>query len=468
MTHNFLKYIITFIGAALLLIGCQPKLEAPIFQTLHTQWEFKGKDTLNWQKATVPGNVFTDLLDNKNIRDPFILSNEKEVQWVSEKDWLYRTSFELTDEMRSQDHIELQFQGLDTYAKITLNDSILGQTKNAFRQWKYDIKDLISDFNNLTIDFKNFNEVETIKERKKPYQLPEGLRVYTRKAQFQYGWDWGPVLNTMGIWKPVKITSWTDAILRDSYIRQDSLTTDFAYLTSEFTIESDVEESAELKVQVDGQIITSEIELKKGTHSYSIPVVIDNPKLWWTHNLGKPHLYNFNVQFKIGNSIKGKQSIKKGIRTIELVTEKDSIGESFYFKLNGTPVYMKGANYIPMHSFQSKATSEKYQKLLSDVVDANMNMLRVWGGGIYETDEFYELCDEKGILIWQDFMFACAMYPGDAEFLANVQTEAEEQVKRLRNHSSIALWCGNNENSEGWHRWGWQANRTEKEKGYLE
>ena len=464
MTHNFLKYIITFIGVALLLNGCQPKLDVPFSEPLHKQWEFKGKDTLNWQKATIPGNVFTDLLDNKNIPDPFILSNEKDVQWVSEKDWMYRTSFELNDEMRSEDHIELQFQGLDTYAKITLNDSILGQTKNAFRQWNYDIKDLISDSNNLSIDFKNFNDIESKKAEKNPYQLPEGLRVYTRKAQFQYGWDWGPVLKTMGVWKPVKITSWTDAILRDVYIRQDSLTSNFAYLTTEFEIESDIEKTSELKVQVDGQTITSEVELKKGTHAYSIPVTINDPKLWWTHNLGEPHLYKFNAQFKIGNLIKGQKSIKKGIRTIELITEKDSIGESFYFKLNGTPVYMKGANYIPMHSFQSKATSEKYQKLLSDVVDANMNMLRVWGGGIYETDEFYELCDEKGILIWQDFMFACAMYPGDEEFLSNVQIEAEEQVKRLRNHVSIALWCGNNENSEGWHRWGWQANRTEQEK----
>ena len=464
MKHKFLKHIINFIGIALLLISCQPKLDVPISQTIHNNWEFKGKDTLTWQKATVPGNVFTDLLETKTIPDPFILSNEKDVQWVSEKDWTYRTTFELSDEIPSQDHIELHFGGLDTYTKITLNDSILGRTNNAFRKWKYDIKDLLSDSNNLTIDFKNFNEIESEKEEKNPYQLPGGLRVYTRKAQFQYGWDWGPVLNTMGIWKPVKLISWTDAFLRDVYIRQDSLTTNFAFLTTEFTIESDIEEKSELKVQVDGQTITSEVQLKKGTHSYSLPVAINDPKLWWTHNLGEPHQYDFKVQLKIGNKIKEQKSIKKGIRTIELITEKDGIGESFYFKLNGTPVYMKGTNYIPMHSFQNRITSEKYQKLLSDVVDANMNMLRVWGGGIYETDEFYELCDEKGILIWQDFMFACAMYPGDGEFLANVRIEAVEQVKRLRNHASIALWCGNNENSEGWHRWGWQANRTEQEK----
>ena len=167
---------------------------------------------------------------------------------------------------------------------------------------------------------------------------------------------------------------------------------------------------------------------------------------------------------KEGENILDSISLKKGLRTIELVTEKDSIGESFYFKVNNVPVYAKGANYIPQNSMQNKVTNAHYEKLLSDVVESNMNMLRVWGGGIYENDIFYDLCDQKGILVWQDFMFACAMYPGDTAFLKNIAEEAKQHVKRLRNHASIALWCGNNENSEGWKRWGWQVNRTEKEK----
>jgi beta-mannosidase len=162
--------------------------------------------------------------------------------------------------------------------------------------------------------------------------------------------------------------------------------------------------------------------------------------------------------------IKDEKSVKKGIRTIKLITKKDSIGASFYFELNGKPVYMKGANYVPQNSFQNKVTNNHYEKLLSNVVSSNMNMLRIWGGGIYENDIFYDLCDAKGILVWQDFMFACAMYPGDIEFLANVQEEAEQQVKRLRNHASIALWCGNNESSEGWKRWGWKTIELKKRK----
>lgn len=199
-----------------------------------------------------------------------------------------------------------------------------------------------------------------------------------------------------------------------------------------------------------------------------LPISIENPKLWWTHNLSEPFLYTFKFRLKDEKGIIfDEKTIKKGLRTIELVTEKDDWGESFYFKLNGIPIYMKDANYIPQNSFQNWVKDSDYEILLQDVVDSNMNMLRVWGGGAYEEDIFYDLCDENGILVWQDFMFACAMYPGDTAFLENVRQEAIENIKRLRNHSSIALWCGNNENSEGWHRWGWQDGRSESEKAEI-
>ena len=220
----------------------------------------------------------------------------------------------------------------------------------------------------------------------------------------------------------------------------------------------------ELETWIYPKKIITGIHLKKGENKLTIPIIIDNPKLWWTHNLGNPYLYRFDFKLFLKNKLIDQKIIKKGIRTIKLVAQKDSIGQSFYFELNGKPVYAKGSNLIPMHSFQHKVTNQHYEKLLSDVVTSNMNMLRVWGGGIYENDIFYDLCDEKGILVWQDFMFACAMYPGDKVFLKNVSEEAEYQVKRLRNHTSIALWCGNNENSEAWKRWGWQNNRGKKEK----
>ncbi|MEE9407856.1 MAG: glycoside hydrolase family 2 protein [Polaribacter sp.] len=456
---------IVFLLSIIFAFGCSSiEKDVPLKMSLIDNWQFKGIDTLDWKSASVPGNVFTDLLNHKLIEDPFVKTNEEKVQWVSNKNWKYKTTFQLTNEILKKKNIQLNFDGLDTYATIYLNDSLLGQTNNAFKKFSFNIKEFAKKENHLEIIFTNTHYKESIAENKNPYKLPEGKRIYTRKAQFQYGWDWGPKLNTSGIWKDVSINSWDDLKFENIYIKQKSVNREKAILSVEISIESPADKDINLFTKINREVISSSISLKKGKHTYKVPIEIVNPKLWWTHNLGDPYLYNFNFQLISDGKIKDEQSIKKGIRTIKLITKKDAIGESFYFELNGKPVYAKGANYIPQNSFQNNVTNQHYEKLLSDVVASNMNMLRVWGGGIYENDIFYELCDEKGILIWQDFMFACAMYPGDKEFLKNIKEEAEQQVKRLRNHASIALWCGNNENSEGWKRWGWQADRTDKEK----
>ncbi|WKD87026.1 Exo-beta-D-glucosaminidase [Polaribacter huanghezhanensis] len=438
--------------------------ELPTSFTIHKNWEFKSVEDTDWKSASVPGNIFTDLLDHKLIPDPFIETNEEKVQWVAQKNWEYKTAFTVNEETLQKENINISFEGLDTYAKVYLNNQLITTTSNAFRTYTIDVKKHLKSNNILRIVFTNTAAIETVKEKNNPYQLPEGKRIYTRKAQFQYGWDWGPKMNTSGIWKNVSIKAWNDIKFDDIFIKQKSITANNARLEIEVTIDSDEDKNIMVVTTADKQIYSNHLKIAKGKHTYSVPFDIKNPKLWWTHNLGKPHLYQFDFKLIENNTIKDEKSIKKGIRTIKLITEKDSIGESFYFELNGKPVYMKGANYIPQNSFKNKVTDKKYDKLLSDVVASNMNMLRVWGGGIYENDVFYDLCDEKGILIWQDFMFACAMYPGDKEFLSNVKQEAEDQVKRLRNHASIALWAGNNENAEGWNRWGWQDGRTEKEK----
>ena len=445
----------------IILIGCQQKNNTPITISLNDNWQFKGVDTLDWKSATVPGNVFTDLLDHKIIEDPFVKNNEEKVQWVSKKNWIYKTNFSLSDEVLSKKNIELNFDGLDTYATIFLNDSLIGKTNNAFRKYSFNVKSNIKKENELKIIFNNSDEIETKKEGSNPYALPEGKRIYTRKAQFQYGWDWGPKLNTSGIWKDVSISAWNDLKIDDIYIKQLSLDNLSSELEISINTKNDINLEYNFNLYINDYLLYKfqDYNLKD-----TLKFEIDNPKLWWTHNLGEPYLYDIKVVVKKDNQILDSISTKYGIRTIKLINKKDSIGESFYFELNGKPVYAKGANYIPQNSFQNKVTNQHYKKLLTDVVNSNMNMLRVWGGGIYENDIFYDLCDEKGILVWQDYMFACAMYPGDKGFLANVEEEAEQQVKRLRNHASIALWCGNNENSEGWKRWGWQANRTDKEK----
>ena len=458
--------------AAFLIIRCV-KDDQPTVTHIHKNWKFKQLEDTTWKSATVPGNVYSDLLNHKKIPDPFVSSNELNVQWASKKSWEYQTTFELDPKTLSKSNIELSFEGIDTYANIYLNDTLIGLTNNSFRTWKYDIKELAKKENTLKLHFFPTKKLEISESRKIDYNLPPDTRVFTRKAQFQYGWDWGPIINTSGIWKPIKITSWNNMKLDDVYFKQEKLTDSVASLSVQYTISSHTAvEEATLEIKFDNTTHKIATPVKKGTHTYATNLEIKNPKRWWTYSLGEPYLYKFDITLKEGRYLKAKQKATIGLRTIKLITEKDSKGKTFYFELNGVPVFMKGANYIPQNSMQNKVTDAHYEKLLNDVVDANMNMLRVWGGGIYENDIFYDLCDEKGILVWQDFMFACAMYPGDNPFLKNVEKEAIDQVTRLRNHASIALWCGNNENNEGWKRWGWQADKTEAQKkeiwdGYL-
>ncbi|MDG1038430.1 MAG: glycoside hydrolase family 2 protein [Polaribacter sp.] len=449
---------------AFLIIRCA-KDDQPTVAHIHKNWKFKQLEDTIWKSATVPGNVYSDLLDHKKIPDPFVGSNELNVQWASKKNWEYQTTFELAPKTLRKSNIELSFEGIDTYANIYLNDTLIGLTNNSFRTWKYDIKELAKKKNTLKIHFFPTKKLEIAESQKIDYNLPPDTRVFTRKAQFQYGWDWGPIINTSGIWKPIKITSWNNMKLDDVYFKQEKLTDSVASLSVQYTISSDTAvEEATLAIKFDNTTHKITTPAKKGTHTYTTNLEIKNPKRWWTYNLGEPYLYEFDITLKEGRHVKAQQKATIGLRTIKLITEKDSKGKTFYFELNGVPVFMKGANYIPQNSMQNKVTDAHYEKLLNDVVDANMNMLRVWGGGIYENDIFYDLCDEKGILVWQDFMFACAMYPGDNPFLKNVEKEAIDQVTRLRNHASIALWCGNNENNEGWKRWGWQADKTEAQK----
>ena len=451
-----------YLFVIIILASCQPKHDVPNIITLHNNWQFKKVTDTIWQSATVPGNIFSDLLDNQLIENPFIGNNEKDVQWVSETDWEYKTTFFVEKNILKQKHIALNFEGLDTYASVYLNDSLILKTSNAFRSFDVDVKENLKSENKLRILFKNTSKHEEFEKEKLSYQLPEGNRIFTRKAQFQYGWDWGPKLNASGIWRPIKLIALNNFKIKNVQIRTNKITDSVSKLTLQLNQTNYFNDNLKYEIKVNDSLIIN--ESLPEYEPYNFAFQIKNPKLWWPHNLGEPYLYDIKVLVKDGNKILDSISTKYGIRNIELVTEKDSIGKSFYFKVNGKPVYAKGANYIPQNSFQDKVTDTHYEKLLNDVVDANMNMLRVWGGGIYENDIFYDLCDEKGILVWQDFMFACAMYPGDDDFLDNVRQEAEDNVKRLRNHASIALWCGNNENSEGWHRWGWQVDRSEKEK----
>ena len=332
---------------------------------LKNGWQFRQEKTEKWNAATVPGEVHTDLLNNKLIPDPFFRDNEKKLQWIEKKNWEYKTSFQVNPEALKKKNAVLVFDGLDTYASVYLNGKQILKANNMFRQWRVDVKKYLHPgTNKLVVVFLSAQNVADLLAKKDlPFVIPDNPRAYVRKAQYHFGWDWGPKFTTCGIWKEIRLETFDEK----------------------------------------------------------------TPE--------KPYVLN---------------------RKIELVQQPDSLGKSFYFKIDGKPVYMKGANYIPSDAFLSRVTKKEYEKIVLSAKDANMNMLRIWGGGIYEDDYFYDLCDKYGINVWQDFMFAGTMVPGDKAFFDNVKEEVKYQVKRLRHHPSIVLWCGNNESDEAFKNWGWQ------------
>ena len=467
------KSFLSIVLVSLLVLSCkQPKKDLE-YNYLLNNWKFSQEGDSIWKPASIPGTVQTDLLNLGEIPHPFIGTNEDSIQWISKKNWSYKTPVSVTEETLLKSKHFLRFEGLDTYADIYLNDQFLLKTNNAFRSWEVDVSDVLKLENELKIILNSTDSIEKTEAEKLDYKLPESPRVFTRKPQYQYGWDWGPTVKTMGITKDIALVSYDKIRFKSVFLKTNSISEAKAEISAELIIHTQVQE--EVIVQITNndtqEIFESIITVIPEKQEYKVPFSIKNPKLWWTHNLGNPYLYNIDVELLNKGIQKTSFTKKLGIRSIELVTDKDSIGESFYFKLNNKPVYMKGANYIPQNVFLPEVDQGNYLKLINDVVDSNMNMLRVWGGGVYEDNFFYQLCDAKGVLVWQDFMFACAMYPGDEFFLENVKQEAIENIKSLRQHPSIALWCGNNENSEGWHRWGWKDGKTKAQqqkiwKGY--
>lgn len=476
-------YNVAFIIGAMLLtfLGCKQKDANLMLQKeINENWMFNQVGKNEWLQGTVPGTVHTDLLANKKIEDPFYRMNEHDLQWIDKVDWEYKTTFQVDKSILKRDRIELDFKGLDTYADVFVNGEKVLQADNMFREWRADVAEQLKEGENeLHIVFRSPINEGIKKYDAQGFVIPvsdndlalngnvEGgkkVSVYTRKAGYHFGWDWGPRLVTSGIWRPVTLNAWDEAKIDNLQIVQNNVTDEKATFTAIFEIDANKNGNANLLISSDSILLaTSSVELKKGVGKYSVDFEIKSPKLWWTNGLGEPYLYSISGEL----NIKGRKVSKNtriGIRTLELVRDKDDDGTSFYFKLNGHPVFMKGANYIPNDVFLPRVTDENYRTVIETAKKSNNNMLRVWGGGVYEEDIFYDLCDENGILVWQDFMFACAMFPGDDAFLENVKQEAIDNVKRLRNHPSIALWCGNNEILAAWKGWGWKQIEEAKNK----
>ncbi|HMG15059.1 MAG TPA: glycoside hydrolase family 2 protein [Saprospiraceae bacterium] len=432
------------------------------------EWELSkaGKD--EWIPVQTPITVHTALFKANQIPDPKTGNVEDSLQWIGETDWKFRSSFIVRKEDISDYQYELVFEGLDTYAEVTINGKPLLKANNMYRAWHKEIKKFILvGVNKIEIRFTSPSNYIKNTVKNKDINYPGGNKVLTRKAPYQFGWDWAPTYITMGIWKPVYIKKWKMARIADMklayHLKENQAEIQFY---GKFIIDKPEDYDLILTIGTDGFIRNLSMERDTEWLTYKFDML--DIERWWPNGMGEHAIYVATLKLIYKGQVLDKLEKVIGFRTIELITEKDSIGESMYFKVNGKPMYAKGANYVPPSSFPDQVKSRKLLQLIKDAQDCNFNMLRVWGGGYYESDEFYTLCDYAGILVWQDFMFACAMYPGYPDFIENVLEETTENVKRIGGHPCMALWCGNNEISEGWARWGWKDGLNNTQKEYLD
>ncbi len=434
--------------------------------------------------ATVPGCVHTDLLKAGKISDPYYRRNELDVLWIDSADWEYRRTVRATKEQCGARVQQLVFEGLDTIAEVFLNGQKVGAADNMFRRWRFDVAGVLrAGENELRVIFRSPVEygrrqhekhraaVRPLESMAQLDDRPSRLTFhpYLRKAQYQFGWDWGPMLATSGIWKDCYLLAtdepWIEYVTTAQTHRRGKVELEVtAHLTAPRRA------AGVLRIRVDGRTVAVAGELRKGENRVTGRVTIERPRLWWPAGAGEQPLYRVEVQWETEKQQKKQKKQRPpamlgasqeeatwtgrvGLRTVELVQEKDAEGRTFKFRINGRDIYCKGANWIPDDVFPTRTTPERLRFLLRSAVEANMNMLRVWGGGVYADEEFLDLCDELGIMLWHDLMFACAAYPDHAAFLRNVEAEVRHQVRRMGNHPAIVLWCGNNENQTAVDSW---------------
>ncbi|WP_425601703.1 beta-mannosidase [Dyella subtropica] len=469
-------------AAVLMLAGGQAFADSLVKQSLDDGWQFRlaphseaakaHQEALPWRKASVPGSVQTDLLASGLIGDPFFRDNEAKLQWIGLTDWDYRLSFKVDAATLQRDHVELVFDGLDTFADVSLNGRKLLAADNMFRSWRVPVKGLLhAGENSLQVELHSPIARLLPWLLKQPYALPgefdsafgdepKGKQTsnYVRKANYQYGWDWGPRYLTAGIWQPVRLESWDRLRLVDFHVAQQHVDAETAQLQAQLNVHADQAGRAQLQLSwtaPDGsqRDVSQEVSLTKGDNALSVPIRIEQPQRWWPTGYGPQNLYHFRAQLSAGGKELASAERDTGLRSVELRRQKDQWGRSFAFVVNGVPMFAKGANLIPFDSFPARVTDESMQQILQSAHDANMNMLRMWGGGHYQSDAFYAMADKLGLMIWQDFMFGGAIPPYDEAYRENTRIEATEQVTRLRDHPSIVLWCGNNEVQTGWESW---------------
>lgn len=413
-------------------------------------WELRKAGSEEGYPALVPGCVHTDLMRAGVIEDPFKGDNEYRVAWVHEEDWEYTRSFEYDIAFVDSDKVFLECDGLDTFAELNLNGAILGRVDNMYVQHRFDITDKLKPTdNNLKVRFSSPTKCAAPLVQKEPLLSPGDSipgSIYTRKSPCQWGWDWGPKLPTVGIWRPIRLAAYRIGRVADVRVRQAHRHSGQVVISVEVSVEKYRRLPTSATVTLthpDGKTDTQEIKSISSTGKCSFTLA--KPSLWWPNGYGDQPLYEVEAVLKSDGEELDSLSRRIGLRKIELSQRKDRDGRSFTFAVNGVSIFAKGANWVPADQFPSRITDGHYRHLIRSAARANMNMLRVWGGGFYEDERFYDLCDEYGILIWQDFMYSCAQYPTDKAYLENYRLEAEYNILRLRNRACLAMWCGNNE-----------------------
>ncbi|UAJ79513.1 glycoside hydrolase family 2 protein [Leifsonia sp. ZF2019] len=423
--------------------------------------------------APVPGSVHAALRAAGVIPDPLVGRNEREVRWVGETDWEYTLDFEAPAGLAER--TDLVFDGLDTIATVELNGAVLGAVMNQHRSYRFDVTGhLRADSNALTVRFasplRHIRE-EVARLGARPHLFDDPFNMI-RKSAANFGWDWGPSLPTAGIWRSVRLETWSGA-------RLGGVTTQTRWSRGDgfLRLRAEIEWSGgspapgrRLEVRVGDTIHTVAVE----TGQTLVTTAIDVPDIepWWPRSHGSPVLHPLEVRLMSdGGAPPQSRASRIGFRSIDIVSSTDVDGRGFGIAVNGEIVAIRGANWIPLDILQPSRPATEYRRLLEDAADAHMNLIRVWGGGTYEADAFYEICDELGLLVWQDFLFACAAYPEEEPLASEVEAEAREAVSRLAGHACIALWCGNNENLWGNTDWNWQAEldgRTWGERYYFD
>nr|BAL43431.1 beta-D-mannosidase [Aplysia kurodai] len=420
--------------------------------------------------ASVPGSMYTALLEKNLIQDPLYRDNDNKYAWLGNSDWTYNRNFTVSKSVAESSKVLLVCEGLDTVASVVVNGKAVGDTDNMFVRHAFDVTGIVKEGDNsIVVGFRSAVLEAQERDQKSSYEIPPNCPPpvqqgqchvnQLRKEQCSFSWDWGPSFPTQGIWKPIYLNAFSTAVVqRVSAIPKK--------VSGQWQVDVDVifdvnegltEVKGQVQVDVPALNLTLVQDVTVSSSQSRAKVVLKVPLardvlLWWPNGYGLQNLYQMSVTFTSGSDVSSR-SFKVGFRTVELIQDPVSSdskkGLTFYFRINGLPVFLKGSNWIPADNFQERITRDRLSYLLQSTATVGINSMRVWGGGVYESEDFYELCDEFGIMVWQDLMFSVALYPTYDGFLQSVATEIRQQVQRLKHHPSIILWAGNNENEKG-------------------